>query len=73
MPGLRSICTDVFLDLGFEGQLYVSLTQLDAVTSPTICLPWSASPSALNLSSQGTTSTTLCWESTAGDASERWA
>lgn len=42
------------------------------VTSPTACLAWSVSPSASSLSSQGTTSITSCWGSTAGDASGRW-
>lgn len=43
-----------------------------SVTSPTTCLAWSVSPSASSLSSQGTTSITSCWGSTAGDASGRW-
>lgn len=42
------------------------------VTSPTACLAWSVSPSASSLGSQGTTSITSCWGSTAGDASGRW-
>lgn len=39
------------------------------VTSPTVCQLWSASPSALKLSSQGATSATLCWGSTAAAGS----
>lgn len=51
----------------------ISLTLHCTVTSPTICQVWSASPSAFSLSSQGTTSTTSCSESTAGGALARWA
>lgn len=55
--------TERLLNLFFLNLPYIP------ATLPTVCLLWSASPSALKLSSQGAISATLCWGSTAAAGS----